>query len=207
VLEPRRPLHCLHFRRNSEFELKGRNSLHNAESQKTSQLSCWNHGAPFTAFIFDVASLGYKWTAAKTETFIFGGKPSFFRLYNQRGLGGFLPRKHKMEVAQNPKRGRQDEELPGADLGRGGPWKLKRTIASVSKKEVQLADVQADLARLQQRCNRMLLDKDTTDVEFFFEDSCDIINAHRAMLCAVSSGFRCMFRRLVQFFPTKQTLF
>jgi hypothetical protein len=99
---------------------------------------------------------------------------------------------YKMMTTKRLKRDR--EELPGADLGLGGVWGLERAVKSRMEGLSHVEALQAQVEELRMRCAGMLSRTEHTDVEFFFEGSRDVFRAHRGMLCAVSEGFRCMFR-------------
>jgi hypothetical protein len=109
---------------------------------------------------------------------------------------------HNREMVE--KRKREELELPGADLGLGDAWKLGRAIDTREARFPNKEQVEKELDVLRMRCHSMLSQAQFSDVEFFFEDSEETLHGHRAMLCAVSQSFRCMFRSTMKETKTKR---
>jgi hypothetical protein len=85
-------------------------------------------------------------------------------------------------------------ELPGANVGFGDAWGLKQAVRDGEEGRSHKEELELEVAALQKRCSGMLSSADHADVEFLFEGSSQVVYAHRAMLCAASEGFACMFR-------------
>jgi hypothetical protein len=93
------------------------------------------------------------------------------------------------------KRARVDSvEIGGANLGLGDVWGLKQAVREGEEGRSKHEALQLEVLELRKRCQGMLSSVEHTDVEFHFVDSSEVVHAHRAMLCAASEGFRCMFR-------------
>jgi hypothetical protein len=115
-----------------------------------------------------------------------------FWVFNNRGKN---PKNNtRQSVMEVPAKRKRVEELPGADFGLGGAWRLKKAVGIEDQHLQTVSELQREVAVLRMRCVRMLTTAAHSDVEFHFEDSTEVLHAHRTMLCTVSSGFRCMFR-------------